>query len=96
MLDPVIAWTVAHENMSGLDSTITFTVAPEGAGTRLLIEHDGLHPCPYAVTGIMCGPRGCRSSTRRIGEVAATAGAWRAALRRIPEMLAGDAAAREG
>ena len=38
------------ESMSGLDSAVTFTVAPEEAGTRLLIEHDGLHPCPYAVT----------------------------------------------
>jgi uncharacterized protein YndB with AHSA1/START domain len=28
-----IAWTAAHETMSRLDSTVTFTVAPEGAGT---------------------------------------------------------------
>jgi uncharacterized protein YndB with AHSA1/START domain len=76
-----IAWTAAHENMSGLDSTVTFTVAPEGAGTRLLIEHEGLHPCPYEVTGIACGPGGGRSSTRRIGEVPATVEAWRAAIR---------------
>jgi hypothetical protein len=96
LLDPVIAWTVAHENMSGLDSTITFTAAPEGAGTRLLIEHDGLHPCPYAVTGITCGPGGGHSSTRRIGEVPATAGAWHAAIRRVSEALSGDAADREG
>jgi hypothetical protein len=34
-----IAWAAAHEKMSGLDSTVTFTVAPEGAGTRLIIEH---------------------------------------------------------
>jgi uncharacterized protein YndB with AHSA1/START domain len=87
-----IAWTAAQESMSGLDSAVTFTLQPEGAGTRLLIEHDGLHPCPYVVRGIGCGPGGGRSSTRRIGEVAATAGAWRAALRRIAEMLAGDAA----
>jgi uncharacterized protein YndB with AHSA1/START domain len=91
-----IAWRAAHENMSGLDSTVTFTVAPEGVGTRLLIEHEGLHPCPYVITGIGCGPRGCRTSTRRIGEVPATAGAWRASIRRISEALAGDAADREG
>jgi uncharacterized protein YndB with AHSA1/START domain len=91
-----IAWTAAHENMSGLDSTITFTVALEEAGTRLLIEHDGLHPCPYAVTGIACGPGGGHSSTRRIGEVPATARAWRAAIRRVSEALSGDAAGREG
>jgi uncharacterized protein YndB with AHSA1/START domain len=91
-----IAWAAAQENMSGLDSTVTFTVAPEGAGTRLIIEHDGLHPCPYAITGIACGPRGGRTSTRRIGEAPATASAWRAAIRRIPEALAGDAADRAG
>ncbi len=91
-----IAWRAADENMSGLDSAVTFTVAPEGAGTRLLIEHNGLHPCPYVITGIACGPRGGRTSTRRIGEVPATAGAWRASIRRISEALAGDAADREG
>jgi len=91
-----IAWTAAHENMRGLDSTVTFTVAPEEAGTRLLIEHDGLHPCSYSITSIACGPGGGRTSTRRIGEAPATAGAWRAAIRRIWEALAGDDADREG
>jgi uncharacterized protein YndB with AHSA1/START domain len=57
-----VAW-VAAESMRGLDSAVTFTVAPEGAGTRLLIEHDGLHPCPYTITSIGCGPGGSRSST---------------------------------
>jgi len=91
-----IAWTAAHESMSGLDSAVTFTVAPEGAGTRLLIEHDGLHPCPYVITSIGCGPGGGHTSTRRIGEVPATAGAWRAAIRRVSEALSCDAAEREG
>ena len=90
-----IAWTAA-ESMRDLDSAVTFTVAPEGVGTRLLIEHDGLHPCPYIITSIACGPGGGRSSTRRIGEVRATVGAWRAAIRRVSEELAGDAADREG
>jgi uncharacterized protein YndB with AHSA1/START domain len=44
-----IAWAAA-EGMRGLDSAVTVTVAPGGAGTRLLIEHDGLHPCPYIIT----------------------------------------------
>jgi uncharacterized protein YndB with AHSA1/START domain len=91
-----IAWMAASENMSGLDSTVTFTVVPEGAGTRLLIEHDGLHPCPYVIAGVACGPRGGRTSTRRIGEVPATVGAWRVSIQRISEALADDAADREG
>ena len=91
-----IAWRAASENMSGLDSTVTFTVAPEGAGIRLLIEHDGLHPCPYVIIGGACGPRGGRTPTRRIGEVSATAGAWRASVRRLWEALAVDAADQEG
>jgi uncharacterized protein YndB with AHSA1/START domain len=82
-----IAWRAAGERMSGLDSTVTFTVAPEGPGTRVLIEHDGLHPCPYVITGIACGPGGSRTSTRRVGEVSATVDAWRAAIRRVPEAL---------
>ena len=91
-----IAWAAAKETMSGLDSTVTFTVAPEGTGTRLLIEHDGFHPCPYEVTGIACGPGGHRSFTRRIGEVPATVAAWRTAIRRVGEALLGDAADRKG
>jgi hypothetical protein len=78
--------------MRGLDSAVTFTMTPEGAGTRLLIAHDGLHPCPYVITSIGCGPGGGRSSTRRIGEVPATVAAWRAAIRRVSEELAGSAA----
>ena len=91
-----IAWTAASESMSGLDSAVTFTVTPGGAGTRLLIEHDGLHPCPYVITGIACGPGGGRTTARRIGEAPAAAGAWRAAIRRLSEALAGDAADRAG
>jgi uncharacterized protein YndB with AHSA1/START domain len=90
-----IAWTAAGETMSSLDSTVTFTVAPEGAGTRLLIEHDGIHSCLFVITGIGCGPGG-HTSTRRIGEVPATVEAWRAAIRRVWEALSGDAAGRAG
>ena len=87
-----IAWTAAHEDMSGLDSAVAFTVAPARGGTRLLIEHDGLHPCPYTITSIGCGPGGGRSSTRRIGEVSATVDAWRAAIGRLWEALPGNTA----
>jgi uncharacterized protein YndB with AHSA1/START domain len=90
-----IAWTAAHEGMSGLDSTVTFTVAPEGAGTRLLIEHDGIHSCLFVIIGIGCGPGG-RKSVRRIGEASATVEAWRAAIGRLSETLTGDAADRAG
>ena len=88
-----IAWRAANENMSGLDSTVTFTVASEGVGTRLLIEHDGLHPCPYVITGHGSGHR---SWTRRVGEVSATVDAWRAAIRRVLEVLNGEVARQEG
>ena len=40
-----IAWAAA-ESMRALDSAVTFTLAPREAGTILLIEHDGFHPCP--------------------------------------------------
>lgn len=90
-----IAWTAADATMSSLDSTVTFTVAPEGAGTRLLIEHDGIHSCLFVITGIGCGPGG-HKSTRRIGEVPATVEAWRAAIRRVREALSGDTAGRAG
>lgn len=87
-----IGW-VAAESMRALDSAVTFTLAARGAGTVLLIEHDGFHPCPSVIRGIACGPGGCRTSARRVGEVAATIGAWRAAIRRLlQEALPGNAA----
>jgi uncharacterized protein YndB with AHSA1/START domain len=78
-----IAWTAAHENSRRLDSTVTFTLAPEGTDTRLLIEHDGFHPCGYSITSSKLRTDGCRTSTRHIGEVSATTDAWRAAIRRV-------------
>jgi uncharacterized protein YndB with AHSA1/START domain len=78
-----ITWTAAGEDMHRLDSTVTFTVASEETGTRLLIEHDGFHPCGYAVTSSALRTDGCRTSTRHIGEVSATTDAWRAAIRRV-------------
>jgi len=39
-----ISWRAAAEDASGLDSTVTFTLEPEGTGTRLFLEHDGFDP----------------------------------------------------
>jgi len=36
-----IAWRAAPSDLSGLDSTVTFTLEPEGTGTRLFLEHAG-------------------------------------------------------
>lgn len=80
-----IAWTAAHENSRRLDSIVTFTVAPEGTGTRLLIEHDGFHPCGYTIFSSQLRTDGCRTTTRHVGEVSATTGAWRAAIRRLQD-----------
>jgi uncharacterized protein YndB with AHSA1/START domain len=81
-----IAWTAAA-CMSSLDSAVTFTVMPEGAGTRLVVEHDGLHQRLFTIVGIGCGPDGCRRSTRHIGEEAATIEGWHAAIGRLAEAL---------
>lgn len=81
-----IAWAAA-ESMRALDSAVTFTLAPREAGTILLIEHDGFHPCPYVIRSIACGPGGRRTSAWRVGEIPATTGAWRAAIRRLQEAL---------
>ncbi len=81
-----IAWTAAA-SMSYLDSAATFTVTPDGAGTRLLVEHDGVHERLFTIVGIGCGPDGCRRSTRHIGEAAATIDGWHAALGRLAEAL---------
>ncbi|MDN3356197.1 SRPBCC domain-containing protein [Actinomadura sp. DC4] len=39
-----ISWCAAPSDESGLDSTVTFTLEPEGEGTRLFLEHDGFDP----------------------------------------------------
>ncbi|PSL06838.1 uncharacterized protein YndB with AHSA1/START domain [Haloactinopolyspora alba] len=39
-----IAWRAAPEDQSSLDSTVTFTLEPEGTGTRLFVVHDGFDP----------------------------------------------------
>ena len=39
-----IAWRAAPADPSTLDSTVTFTLEPEGTGTRLFLVHDGFNP----------------------------------------------------
>ncbi|WP_222851737.1 SRPBCC family protein [Phytoactinopolyspora mesophila] len=39
-----IAWRAAPEDRSSLDSVVTFTLEPEGRGTRLFLTHDGFDP----------------------------------------------------
>lgn len=39
-----IAWRAAPADESGLDSTVTFTLEPEGTGTRLFLAHEGFDP----------------------------------------------------
>jgi uncharacterized protein YndB with AHSA1/START domain len=47
-----IAWRAGADDASGLDSTVTFTLEPEGAGTRLFLTHEGFDPGdPYQVEG---------------------------------------------
>ena len=38
-----IAWRAAPDDLSTLDSTVTFTLEPEGTGTRLFLVHDGFN-----------------------------------------------------
>ena len=39
-----LAWRAAPEDPSTLDSTVTFTLEPEGHGTRLFLAHEGFDP----------------------------------------------------
>lgn len=68
-----IAWRAAPDDLSTLDSTVTFTLEPEGAGTRLFLVHDGFDPDdPYQAAG------------RR-----AMSGGWPGILPRIAQVLLG-------
>jgi uncharacterized protein YndB with AHSA1/START domain len=47
-----IAWRADAGDPSGLDSTVTFTLEPEGTGTRLFLAHEGFDPGdPYQAAG---------------------------------------------
>lgn len=39
-----ISWCTAPGDASSLDSTVTFTLVPEGTGTRLFLVHEGFDP----------------------------------------------------
>src|SRR5215472_16354831 len=39
-----LAWRAAPGDPSTLDSTVTFTLEPEGRGTRLFLAHEGFNP----------------------------------------------------
>lgn len=65
-----IAWRAAPGDPSGLDSTVTFTLEPEGRGTRLFLAHEGFDsgdPYQAAAHRLMGG--GWRSAGARIGHV---------------------------
>ena len=67
-----IAWRAAPDDLSGLDSTVTFTLEPEGTGTRLFIEHDGFDPDnPYQAAAHRMMSTGWRGVAHRIAEIIA-------------------------
>jgi uncharacterized protein YndB with AHSA1/START domain len=64
-----IAWRAAPGDLSSLDSTVTFTLEAEGAGTRLFLVHEGFIPDdPYqsAARRIMGG--GWAGAVANIGQ----------------------------
>lgn len=68
-----LAWRAAPDDPSTLDSTLTFTLEPEGTGTRLFLAHEGFDPGdPYqaAARRIMGG--GWAGMPARISEVVAS------------------------
>lgn len=62
-----IAWRTAQGDASRLDSTVTFTLQPEGTGTRLFLVHDGFDPDdPYQAVARRLLGSGWRGAGRRI------------------------------
>jgi uncharacterized protein YndB with AHSA1/START domain len=86
-----ISWKAARKEEHGLDSTVTFTLTPEGTGTRLLIEHDGHHPCGISISVSRLTPHGCHTSTRSVGDAHETTDSWRAYVRHIGDLLSATA-----
>ncbi|MEV5708921.1 SRPBCC domain-containing protein [Actinoallomurus sp. NPDC052274] len=65
-----ISWCAAPEDPSRLESTVTFTLQPEGTGTRLFLVHDGFDPDdPYQVMARRFMGGGWPGVAARIGEV---------------------------
>lgn len=62
-----IAWRAAPGDASGLNSTVTFTLEPEGRGTRLFLAHEGFDPGdPYQVMARRLMGNGWRDAGGRI------------------------------
>jgi uncharacterized protein YndB with AHSA1/START domain len=65
-----ISWCAAPEDPSGLESTVTFTLEPEGNGTRLFLVHDGFDPDnPYHLASRRFMGSGWPGVAARIGKV---------------------------
>jgi uncharacterized protein YndB with AHSA1/START domain len=65
-----ISWCAAPEDPSGLESTVTFTLEPEGSGTRLFLVHDGFDADnPYQAFARRFMGSGWPGVAARIGKV---------------------------
>lgn len=65
-----IAWRSAPDDPGNLDSTVTFTLQPEGSGTRLFVEHDGFNPGdPYQARARKMLGSGWKGAGDRIASV---------------------------
>lgn len=82
-----LSWQAAVGQMRVLDSVVTFTLATEETGTRLLIQHEGRHPCGFTTGKAVLTRQGCHTSARRVGEVSETVAAWCACVGRIRDLL---------
>lgn len=64
-----IAWRAAPDDLSSLDSTVTFTLAPEGHGTRLFLAHEGFNPDdPYQAVAHRIMSDGWHGALAKIGQ----------------------------
>jgi uncharacterized protein YndB with AHSA1/START domain len=65
-----IAWRAAPGDPSRLDSTVTFTLEPEGRGTRLFLAHEGFDPGdPYQAAARRFMGSGWQGAGERIARV---------------------------
>lgn len=65
-----LAWRAAPEDPSSLDSTVTFTLQPEGRGTRLFLAHEGFNPDdPYQAAGRRLMTGGWQGIPARVTQV---------------------------
>jgi uncharacterized protein YndB with AHSA1/START domain len=77
-----IAWRAAPDDPSTLDSTVTFTLVPEGTGTRLFLVHEGFDPDnPYQLASRRMMGGGWAGVVRHLGAVIGTPRSGDAAVR---------------